>query len=101
MLYAQNEALAKLAIKHKLPAISIFHLFAEVGGTMSYGHQLASAYERTAVLVAKVLSGAKPGDLPIERPSKFELVVNLKTARARYHDPRFNPDASRRGDQVK
>ncbi len=82
MLYAQCEGLARLALKYRLPATSIFRLFAEAGGTISYGHQLASAYERTAVLVAKVLGGARPADLPVERPSKFELIVNLKTAKA-------------------
>lgn len=82
MLYVQNEALAKLAMKYRLPATSIFRLFAESGGTMSYGHHLASAYERTAVLVAKVLDGAKPANLPVERPSKFELIVNLQAAKS-------------------
>ena len=57
-------------------------LFADSGGVISYGPDLASAGERGAALVAKILGGAKPGDLPVERPSKFELVVNLKTAKA-------------------
>jgi putative tryptophan/tyrosine transport system substrate-binding protein len=81
ILYGRNEGFAKLALKYRLPATSIFRLFAETGGTISYGHRLASAYERAAVLVAKVLGGAKPADLPVERPSKFELVLNLTTAK--------------------
>jgi putative ABC transport system substrate-binding protein len=82
MTYVQSERLAKLALKHRLPATSMFRQFAEAGGAVSYGPDQASAYERCAVLVAKVLGGAKPGELPVERPTKFELVVNLKTARA-------------------
>ena len=82
MMFLQSERLAKLALKHRLPATSMARLFADAGGTIAYGPELASAYERVAALVAKILAGAKPGDLPVERPSKFELVVNLKTAKA-------------------
>ena len=81
MLYFQGERLAELALKHRLLATSIFKLFAEAGGTLAYGPHQVSLSERCAVLVAKILAGAKPGDLPVERPSKFELVVNLKTAK--------------------
>jgi len=82
MMFLQSERLAKLALKHRLPATSMTRVFADAGGTIGYGPERAPAYERSAVLVAKILAGAKPGDLPVERPSKFELVVNLKTARA-------------------
>ena len=82
MIYVQSERLAKLAMKHRLPATSMAHAFAEAGGALAYGPELASAHERCAVFVAKILGGAKPGDLPVERPTKFELVVNLKTAKA-------------------
>ena len=82
MTYAQSERLAKLALKHRLPATSMARLFAERGGVISYGPEQTSADERTAVLVAKILGGAKPGDLPVERPTKIELIVNLKTAKA-------------------
>ena len=57
-------------------------LFADSGGVISYGPDLASAGERGAALVAKILGGAKPGDIPVERPTKVQLVVNLKTAKA-------------------
>jgi len=81
LMYFENEHLAKLTTKHRLPAISMFVPFADAGGLMVYGPNMASTVEQCAVLLAKVLSGAKPGDLPIERPSKFEFVLNLKTAR--------------------
>ena len=82
MMFMQSEQLAKLALKHRLPATSMARRFADSGGSVSYGPERSTAYERVAVLVAKILAGAKPGDLPVERPSKFELVVNLKTAKA-------------------
>ena len=82
MIYVQSERLAKLAMKHRLPATSMARLFAEAGGTVAYGPDVTAAYERGAVLVAKILGGAKPADLPVERPTKFQLVVNLKTAKA-------------------
>jgi putative ABC transport system substrate-binding protein len=82
MIFAQSERLAKLAMKHRLPATSMARAFAEAGGAVAYGPERASAHERSAVSVAKILGGAKPGDLPVERPTKFELVVNLKTAKA-------------------
>jgi putative ABC transport system substrate-binding protein len=81
MLYEQSPRLAELALKHQLPATSIFRRFAEAGGAIAYGPDLASTGERCAVLVGKILSGAKPAELPVERPTKFQLVVNLKTAK--------------------
>jgi putative ABC transport system substrate-binding protein len=60
----------------------MFVPFAEAGGMLSYGPNPGATTEQCAVLVAKILSGAKPGDLPIERPSKFEFVLNMETARA-------------------
>ena len=82
MMIFQSEQLAKLALKHRLPATSIARRFAGAGGTIAYGPERAQLHERSAALVAKILAGAKPGDLPVERPSKFELIVNLKTAKA-------------------
>ena len=81
-MFLQSERIAKLALKHRLPATSMSRIFADAGGMLAYGPERDTAYERSAVLVAKILAGAKPGDLPVERPSKFELVVNLKTAKA-------------------
>lgn len=82
MIYAQNEQLAKLAIKHRLPATSMAREFADAGGAVAYGPERASTYRRGAVLVAKILAGARPADLPVERPTKIQLIVNLKTIQA-------------------
>ena len=82
MMYLESERLAKLALKHRLPAVSGTRWFADAGGTIAYGGERVQTYQRAAVFVAKILAGAKPGELPVERPLKFELVVNLKTARA-------------------
>lgn len=82
MVYVQSERLAKLAVKYRLLATSMAHLFAEAGGAVAYGPELMSVNERAAVFVAKILSGAKPGDLPVERPTKVQLIVNLKSVSA-------------------
>jgi len=73
--------IAQLALKYHLPAITLFPDFARGGGLMAYGVDLAESYRQAAAMIVKVLNGAKPADLPIERPVKFQLIVNLKTAR--------------------
>jgi putative tryptophan/tyrosine transport system substrate-binding protein len=73
--------LADLAIERRLPAMFIFKSYVEAGGLMSYGVDQAAMDRRTADYVAKILNGAKPADLPVEQPTKFELVINLKTAK--------------------
>jgi putative ABC transport system substrate-binding protein len=82
MAFTHSARLADLALKYRLPGTSIARGFAEAGGVISYGPDLAETSQRNAVQVAKILDGAKPGDLPVERPTKFNLVVNLKTAKA-------------------
>jgi putative ABC transport system substrate-binding protein len=82
MIYGQSERLAKLAMKHRLPGTSMAREFADAGGALAYGPVRAAAYERGAVLVAKILGGTKPGDLPVERPTKVQLIVNSKTVKA-------------------
>jgi putative ABC transport system substrate-binding protein len=82
MMYMESKREARLATTMKLPAVSMFVPFAEEGGLFAYGPEMAASAERCAELVSKVLKGAKPGDLPIERPTKFEFVVNLKAADA-------------------
>jgi putative ABC transport system substrate-binding protein len=73
---------ADLALKHRLPAISARQQFAQAGGLLSLGVDLADLYRRSATHVDRILKGARPADLPMEQPTKFELFVNLKTARA-------------------
>ena len=71
-----------LAARHRLPTIGITRDFAESGGFMSYGADFVDQYRRAAVYVDRILRGAKAGDLPVEQPTRFELVINLKTAKA-------------------
>ena len=73
---------AQLALKYRLPVASISRSFAEAGGLMSYGHNEPDSFRRAAFFVTKVLQGGKPADIPVEQPTKFELVINLKSAKA-------------------
>jgi putative ABC transport system substrate-binding protein len=73
---------AELAILHNLPAITLFPDFARAGGLMAYGSNLLGAIRDAGGMIAKVLQGRQPANLPIQRPTKFELVINLKTAKA-------------------
>ena len=72
--------LAQLAATHRLPAIYVRREFAEVGGLLAYGPSWADNYRRATTYVDKILKGTKPADLPVEQPTTFELVINLKTA---------------------
>ena len=74
--------LADLAVQHRLPVMSLFSGFTAAGGLMAYGPSVTDMGRRCAVFVDKILKGTTPADLPIERPTKFELVINLKTAQA-------------------
>lgn len=81
-LIAPNiQVLAELALRHRLPAITLFPDFARASGLLAYGPNLLSLYRLVGVLAGKVARGADPAALPIERPTKFELVINLKTAK--------------------
>jgi putative tryptophan/tyrosine transport system substrate-binding protein len=90
--------LAELAIKHRLPGIYEDKQYVEAGGLMSYGPSFIELYYRAASYVDRILKGAKPGDLPIEQPTKFELAVNLKTAKAL--GLTIQPALLQRADQV-
>ena len=78
----KRRRLAALAARHRLPAIYEVKEFVDEGGLMSYGPSFLEMYRRAAVYVDKILKGATPGDLPMEQPTKFECVINLKTAKA-------------------
>ena len=80
--FRQVRQITELALKNRLPSICEWTDYAEAGGLMSYGVNLAEQYRRTAAYVDKILRGARPGDLPVEQPTKFELVINGKTAKA-------------------
>ena len=79
---AQRARLAELALASRLPTMAGNPGYATAGGLMNYGPNLPESWHRAATYVDKLLKGAKPGDLPVEQPTKFELVINLKTAKA-------------------
>ena len=81
-MFVHRQAIVDLAAAHRIPAIYDLQNFVEPGGLMSYGVNTAEMERRAAVYVDRILKGAKPSDLPIEQPTKFELVINLKTAKA-------------------
>jgi len=81
MLNNHRKRIAELAAKHRLPAISERNEFAEAGGLMAYGPSLPDMHRRAATYVDKILKGTKPADLPVERPYKFQFIINLKTAK--------------------
>jgi putative ABC transport system substrate-binding protein len=78
----QAQRVAELAAKSRIPAMYEFPLYVEAGGLISYGADNVDLWRRTATFVDRILKGANPGDLPVEQPTKFELVINLKTAKA-------------------
>jgi putative tryptophan/tyrosine transport system substrate-binding protein len=82
MFYGERRRLAELAVRHRLPAIYETKAYVEAGGLASYGPSFPDMYRRAATYVDKILKGAEPGDLPMEQPTKFELVINLKAAKA-------------------
>jgi putative tryptophan/tyrosine transport system substrate-binding protein len=82
LVFASSKQIGELALAHRLPLISLFDVFPKNGGLLAYGPNLGEMFKRCAGYVGKILQGAKPSDLPIQRPEKFDLVINLKTATA-------------------
>jgi putative ABC transport system substrate-binding protein len=78
----QRTRIVELAAKHRLPAMYETRFFVDAGGLVAYGPDAVEMFRHAAIFVDKILKGAKPGDLPIEQPTKFEFVINLKTAKA-------------------
>jgi ABC-type uncharacterized transport system substrate-binding protein len=81
LMLANRKRIAALALKSRLPSMYVRREFVEAGGLMSYGADLTDSYRRVAYYVDRILKGAKPADLPVEQPTKFELIINLKTAK--------------------
>jgi putative ABC transport system substrate-binding protein len=82
MFYGEHKRIVGLALTNRLPTIFAFREAADAGSLMSYGANLSDLFRRGAIQADKILKGAKPADLPVEQPTKFELVINLKTAKA-------------------
>jgi putative tryptophan/tyrosine transport system substrate-binding protein len=82
LLFESRQRISELALKHRLPLVSGISAFAEAGGLVTYGAKQSDLYRRAALFVDRILKGARPATLPIEQPASFELVINLKTAKA-------------------
>jgi len=82
MFGTERRRLVDLAAKNRLPTVYSVREFVDAGGLMAYGPNFAEVYRRAATFVDRILKGAKPADLPVEQVTKFELVINLKTAKA-------------------
>ncbi|MGC1867681.1 MAG: ABC transporter substrate binding protein, partial [Pseudolabrys sp.] len=82
MFISRSEQLGALTLQHAVPAITQFREFAAAGGLMSYGGSFTEAARQVGVYTGRILKGEKPGDLPVERSTKAELIINLKTAKA-------------------
>jgi putative tryptophan/tyrosine transport system substrate-binding protein len=95
--FLHRKRIADFALERRLPTMGFVRELVGEGVLMSYGPSFNDSFRRAAVYVNRILKGAKPADLPIEQPTKFELVVNTRTAITRPHDPAIDPGAGRSG----
>jgi len=98
MLFTERKRIVEFATQRRLPSMAVAREFVELGGLVAYGASLPDLFYRAAAYVAKILKGAKPADLPVQQPTKFDLVFNLKTARA--FGLTIPPSLLQRADQV-
>jgi putative ABC transport system substrate-binding protein len=98
MLFAERRRIVDLAAKYRLPSMAMGREFAELGGLITYGASIPGLFRRSAIYVDKIIKGVKPADLPVEQPTKFDLVINLKTAKALGLD--IPPSLVARADEV-
>ncbi|HEV3029365.1 MAG TPA: ABC transporter substrate binding protein [Planctomycetota bacterium] len=98
LVFRNRMRIADFAARNRLPATAFYKQFAEAGGLMTFGASLTDLYRRAAFFVDKIFKGAKPGDLPVEQPTTYELVINLKTAKAL--GLTIPPSLLQRADQV-
>jgi putative tryptophan/tyrosine transport system substrate-binding protein len=98
MLFTERRCIVALAAKYRLPLMAMGKEFAELGGLITYGASIPGLIRRSAVYVDKIINGAKPGDLPVQQPTKFDLVINIKTAKALSLD--IPPSLLARADEV-
>jgi putative tryptophan/tyrosine transport system substrate-binding protein len=101
LTFAQRARIAELAMKHRLPTMHLFGEAVEAGGLLGFGPDWVHIWRNAAKYVDKIIKGTKPGDIPVEQPTKYQLVINLKTAKVlRPDDPPVAPAAGGSGDRV-